>query len=130
MSNHFQDLVREFYALADVDTPDSPTPLDFNTALLRIRLITEESREFSESAIMGDVPDSIKELTDILYVTFGALLAMGVHDVMPFFEEVHRSNMSKVWPDGLIHKREDGKIIKPDTYSPANIQAILSEHYK
>ena len=126
MSNHLQNLVAEFNRLCDVDMPDASTPLDLQTAILRIRLITEESHEFSQEAIKGKLAESIKELVDILYVTYGALLAMGIHDVTPFFEEVHHSNMSKVWADGTVHKREDGKILKPDSYMPANIQGILN----
>ena len=130
MSNHLQDLVADFNRLCDVDLPDAPTPLDLQTAILRIRLVSEEAHEFSTEAIKGDMAECIKELCDILYVTYGALLAMGIHDVTPFFEEVHKSNMSKTWPDGLIHKREDGKVIKPGSYMPANIRSILDEYTK
>lgn len=41
-------------------------------------------------------------------------------------EEVHRSNMTKVWADGTVHKREDGKVLKPPTYSPADIGSVLA----
>lgn len=130
MSDHLQDLVAEFHRLCEVESPELPTVLDLPTATLRIRLISEELREFSQDAISGNLVGCIKELNDILYVTYGALLAMGVHDVTPFFEEVHRSNMSKMQPDGTVIKREDGKILKPETYQEANINSILEEYYK
>lgn len=41
------------------------------------------------------------------------------------FDEVHRSNMSKVQSDGTVKYREDGKVLKPDTYSKANIKGVL-----
>lgn len=41
------------------------------------------------------------------------------------FAEVHRSNMTKIWPDGTVHKRGDGKILKPPTYSRPNLKPIL-----
>jgi predicted HAD superfamily Cof-like phosphohydrolase len=39
----------------------------------------------------------------------------------PVFKEVHRSNMSKVGG----YKREDGKWVKPSTYSPASLDHLL-----
>lgn len=41
------------------------------------------------------------------------------------FDEVHRSNMTKLHPDGSVKKDEGGKVIKPKSYSPANIEGIL-----
>lgn len=46
------------------------------------------------------------------------------------FDEVHRSNMTKVFPDGKVHKNEYGKVIKPEGYSPARIEAVLKKHGK
>jgi len=61
-----------------------------------------------------------------LVVTYGAANALGIQ-VEPVWDEIQRSNLSKVWPDGAIHKREDGKVIKPSTYSPAAIDGVLAQ---
>ncbi|MEC4688424.1 MAG: hypothetical protein VST64_08985, partial [Nitrospirota bacterium] len=61
-----------------------------------------------------------KELADLLYVVYGAAVSCGI-DMEPVFQEVHRSNMSKLGG----YKRADGKWVKPPTYSPASIQPIL-----
>ena len=48
-------------------------------------------------------------------------------DVLKAFTEVHRSNMSKINADGTIHRREDGKVLKPDTYSKADVSEIFNK---
>lgn len=60
----------------------------------------------------------------MLYVVYGAAVTYGI-DLEPIFDEIHRSNMSKLWPDGTVQKREDGKVLKPPTYSPADLEPIL-----
>ena len=58
-------------------------------------------------------------MADLLYVVYGTAVSYGI-DMDPVFREVHRSNMSKVGG----YKREDGKWVKPPTYSPAVIEPI------
>jgi predicted HAD superfamily Cof-like phosphohydrolase len=66
-----------------------------------------------------------KELSDVLYVIYGTadLLEIPLEAV---FAEVHRSNMSKVREDGTVLRREDGKILKPDTYREADVHGALT----
>ncbi len=61
-------------------------------------------------------------MADLLYVVYGTAVSYGI-DMDPVFREVHRSNMSKVGG----YKREDGKWVKPATYSPARIEPIVAE---
>lgn len=61
------------------------------------------------------------ELSDLLYVTYGAMLACGV-DADAVFAEVHRANMQKVSGP----RRADGKVLKPPDWQPANVAAIIS----
>ena len=68
----------------------------------------------------NNLPGIAKELADLLYVVYGTAVSLGI-DMEPVFKEVHRSNMSKVGG----YKREDGKWVKPPTYSPAALQDIL-----
>jgi len=62
-----------------------------------------------------------KELADLLYVVYGTAVSYGL-DMDPVFREVHRSNLSKVGG----YKREDGKWVKPPTYSPADVKPLLA----
>lgn len=66
-----------------------------------------------------------KELADVLYVVYGTaeLLEIPLEAV---FAEVHRSNMSKVGPNGEVIRREDGKILKPDAYREADVHGALT----
>jgi predicted HAD superfamily Cof-like phosphohydrolase len=63
-------------------------------------------------------------LADLLYVIYGCALEFGI-PLDACFEEVHRSNMTKLWPDGTAHYREDGKVLKPDTYTKADLVKVL-----
>lgn len=49
----------------------------------------------------------------------------GTFDLDEVVTEVHAANMRKIWPDGTIHYREDGKVLKPPTWTPADIAGIL-----
>src|ERR1700737_4460306 len=122
--NQMQDDVKRFHDTYGLDAPAAPSIPPVEVQKLRMRLILEEAAELKEASEAGDLPHAIKELCDLLYVVLGAANAYGI-DIEPFFAEVHRSNMTKLWPDGAIHKDTDGKVLKPDTYSPADIAGVL-----
>lgn len=61
---------------------------------------------------------------DLVVVTLGSMMSMGV-DVQGAFNEVHRANMSKVFPDGTMHKDSNGKIIKPETFVGPNLAPFV-----
>lgn len=98
---------------------------------LRIKLIREEFEEFIEAAEHAFTDEDLaligKELSDLLYVTYGAAIEFGL-PLDDIVDETHRSNLSKLWPDGSIRKREDGKILKPPTYSQAEIMPIIRKY--
>ncbi len=118
--NDAQKMVKEFHEQFDIHVAPTPSAPDEATQALRNRLIQEEFEEFQEAMQSKDLPDMAKELADILYVVYGTAVSLGI-DMEPVFKEVHRSNMSKVGG----YKREDGKWIKPPTYSPASLKTIL-----
>lgn len=71
-----------------------------------------ESKEHPETPLVGQVD----ALTDLLYLTYGSFVLMGV-DPKPFFEIVHESNMGKLFPDGQAHfDPVTHKILKPDDW--------------
>ncbi len=120
--NDAQKMVKEFHEQFDIRVAPTPSTPDEATQILRNRLIQEEFEEFQEAMQSKGLPDMAKELADLLYVVYGTAVSLGI-DMEPVFNEVHRSNMSKVGG----YKREDGKWIKPPTYSPANILPIIEE---
>ena len=82
---------------------------------LRISLIKEELEEFKQAIKNNDLKETIDALTDILYVTYGAGHAFGVN-LDQCFEEVQKSNMSKLGKDGKPIYNEDGKVMKGPNY--------------
>ena len=85
---------------------------------LRIDLIKEELEELTEALNNKDLLEVADALTDILYVTYGAGHAFGI-DLDKCFEEVQRSNMSKLGKDGKPIYNEHGKVMKgPDYFKP------------
>ena len=125
LMNSMQDKVKQFHDTYGLDDPSAPTIPPAEVRDLRMRLILEETDELKEAGESGDLPHAIKELCDLLYVVLGTANAYGI-DIEPFFAEVHRSNMTKVWPDGNIHKNQYGKVLKPPTYVPADISGVLA----
>ena len=119
--NDAQKMVQEFHEQFDIHISTTPSVPDDATQILRNRLIQEEFEEFQEAMESQDLPAMAKELADLLYVAYGTAVSLGI-DIEPVFKEVHRSNMSKVGG----YKREDGKWVKPPTYSPASLDAIIS----
>lgn len=117
-----QAMVDAFHRAFDIFVSAAPTIVDGRTRELRVKLIQEEFDELKEAMESGDLPSIAKEMADLLYVVYGTAVSYGI-DMDPVFREVHRSNMSKVGG----YKREDGKWIKPASYSPARIEPILAE---
>lgn len=119
--NESQAMVREFHLACGLAAPEQPTLEQF-PAELRVRLIEEEAAEFAQAAEARDVVAMIDALCDLLYVTYGAAVTLGV-DLEPFFAEVHRSNMAK--QGGPV--RVDGKQLKPPDWQPPRLAEILAE---
>lgn len=118
-----QAMVAEFHRTFSRPGPDTLTA-DGYPGELRIKLIEEEADEFAEAVRAGDVPEMVDALCDLLYVTYGAAVDLGV-DLEPFFAEVHRANMAKVGG----HRRDDGKWVKPADWQPPDITGLLERLY-
>ena len=114
-------MIAEFHQTFDIVVAASPGTPDSATRRLRERLIQEEFDELKEALERADEVLIAKELADLLYVVYGTAVSCGI-DMEPVFREVHRSNMSKHGG----YKRDDGKWVKPPTYSPASIEPILT----
>jgi len=91
---------------------------------LRIGLINEELEEFKEAIKNNDLKEAIDALTDILYVTYGAGHAFGVN-LDECFDEVQRSNMSKLGEDGKPIYNKSGKVMKGPSYFKPNLSKFI-----
>lgn len=133
--------VREFHEVFGHPVAENTTQIDTSRTVLRLELIREEFCELLDAA--GDhlaanairsvqiYPDGDADIVgiadalgDLEYVVNGAALEYGI-DLPKVVEEVHRSNMTKLGPDGHPIYRADGKILKGEGYEPPNIERIL-----
>ena len=94
-------------------------------AQLRIDLIEEELNELKEAVKNNDIVEVADALTDILYVTYGAGHSFGV-DLDKCFDEVQRSNMSKLGVDGRPIYNESGKVMKGPDYFAPDLKKIIT----
>lgn len=115
-----QAMVEAFHSKFGIVVQTAPADLNEETKQLRVRLIQEEFDELKEAMVTGNLAAVAKEMADLLYVTYGTAVSYGI-DMEPVFQEVHRSNLSKVGG----YKRADGKWVKPPTYSPADIESVV-----
>ncbi len=94
--------------------------------MLRFNLMKEENEEYLEAAKNGDIVEIADALGDMLYILCGTINAHGLQHVMaPVFEEIQRSNMSKLDANGEPIYREDGKVMKSDRYFKPNIAQFI-----
>ena len=91
---------------------------------LRINLIEEELNEFKNAIKKKDLKEVADALTDILYVTYGAGHAFGIN-LDNCFEEVQKSNMSKLGDDGKPIYNEQGKVMKGPKYFKPDLKKFL-----
>lgn len=93
---------------------------------LRYNLMDEENKEYIEACRDGDLVGIADALGDQLYILCGTILKHGMqHKIEEVFDEIQRSNMSKLGADGKPVFREDGKILKGPEYTKPNIAPIL-----
>ena len=96
--------------------------------LLRFNLMDEENKEYYEAANNSDLVEVADALGDMLYILCGTILEHGMqHKIEEVFEEIQRSNMSKLGADGKPIYREDGKVLKGPNYFKPNIESILDK---
>jgi predicted HAD superfamily Cof-like phosphohydrolase len=122
--------VAEFHRAIQKRLPTVPTVPDADELTFRLTLLTEEMAEVQEAAgeLSAKLPQAAPadliplahELTDLLYVTYGALQALGI-DADAAFAEVHRVNMHKASGP----RRADGKQLKPEGWQPADLKRVL-----
>ena len=96
--------------------------------LLRFNLMDEENKEYLEAAKDNDLVEVADALGDMLYILCGTILEHGMqYKIDEVFEEIQRSNMSKLGADGKPIYREDGKVLKGPNYFKPNIESILKK---
>ena len=121
--------VRDFHEAFGLGLKETPTA-DLGEAknLLRFNLMKEENEEYLEAANDNDLVEVADALGDMLYILCGTIIEHGMqYKIEEVFNEIQRSNMSKLGADGNPIYREDGKVLKGPNYFKPNIQAILEK---
>jgi len=96
--------------------------------MLRYNLMSEENDEYLDACKNSDLVEIADALGDQLYILCGTILKHGLqHKIEEVFEEIQRSNMSKLDAEGNPIFREDGKILKGENYFKPDIKTILSK---
>ena len=120
--------VAEFHTVFKIGNADQIKLIDENDYQLRFNLIKEENEEYLEACKNNDIIEIADALGDQLYILFGTILKHGLeHKIEEVYDEIHRSNMSKLDENGMPIYREDGKVLKSNLYFKPNIKKILDQ---
>ena len=121
--------VQEFHEAFGLGFEKSPTTnLSTQKLKLRFDLMQEENEEYLEAAKENDLVEVADALGDMLYILCGTIIEHGMqHKIEEVFNEIQRSNMSKLGADGKPIYREDGKVMKGPNYFKPNIAEILDK---
>lgn len=96
--------------------------------LLRFNLMDEENKEYLDAANEGNLVEVADALGDMLYILCGTILEHGMqYKIEEVFEEIQKSNMSKLGADGKPIYREDGKVLKGPNYFKPDIKTIMDK---
>ena len=118
--------VEEFHTTFKIGNAEHIQLIDEKDYTLRYNLIKEENEEYLDACKKGDLVEIADALGDQLYILFGTILKHGLqHKIEEVFDEIQRSNMSKLGEDGKPIYREDGKVMKGPNYFKPNFSAIL-----
>lgn len=123
------EAVKQFHTafkLGYLEAPKADLGQDKN--LLRYKLMREENEEYLEAANNNDLVEVADALGDMLYILCGTIIEHGLqHKIEEVFDEIQRSNMSKLGSDGEPIYREDGKVLKGPNYFKPDIETILNK---
>ena len=127
MTNMYRSVVDFQNAFGQLvsDKPEFP---DDKTRELRIRLLGEEFEEYLVAEKEDNFIEVADALADLIYIACGTAASYGI-PLDKVFEEVHRSNMAKL-VDGKPLKREDGKVIKPEGWTPPDIEGVIKKQHE
>ena len=118
--------VKEFHEKFKQEIGYSPSLITREEGALRHRLMLEELNEYLDAVYANDTTGVADALGDQLYILCGTILKHGMqHVIVDVFNEIHRSNMSKLGEDGEPILREDGKILKGPGYTPPDIEGVI-----
>ena len=129
MINKELESVAKFHSSFGIDSQEFPTvKIPEETLTLRYNLMKEENEEYFKAARNKDMIEVADALGDMLYILCGTILSHGMQNkISEVFDEIQRSNMSKLGADGKPIYRQDGKVLKGPSYFKPDIKSILEK---
>ena len=120
--------VKDFHDIFGLSYNHSPTvELQKKIIELRFNLMKEENEEYIEAARNNDIIEVADALGDMLYILCGTIIEHGMSEIIEdVFDEIQKSNMSKLGADGKPIYREDGKVMKGPNYFKPNFSKFFS----
>tara|TARA_B100000963_G_scaffold310964_1_gene287707 strand:+ start:36 stop:419 length:384 start_codon:yes stop_codon:yes gene_type:complete len=112
------DSVKQFHDTYKIGYNNDPiADLGPEKNKLRFKLMSEENEEYLDASNNNDIIEVADALGDMLYILCGTIIEHGMQDIIePVFDEIQKSNMSKLGEDGNPIFREDGKVMKGPNY--------------
>lgn len=121
--NHVKKF-HDAFGIKNLETPNSH--IGKNIYHLRHKLMHEENLEYLEACKNNDLVEIADALGDMMYILCGTILSHGLqNNIEDVFEEIQKSNMSKLGPNGKPIYRDDGKIMKGPYYFKPDLKKIL-----
>lgn len=123
--------VHEFHTAFGLEVnPEPKAGLSDAVKMLRYNLMKEENEEYLEAVQNNDIVEIADALGDMLYILCGTIISHGLqHKIEEVFDEIQRSNMSKLGHDGKPIYREDGKVMKGPNYFKPDFSVILNDEF-
>ncbi|WP_166921957.1 pyrophosphohydrolase domain-containing protein [Flavobacterium poyangense] len=121
------DAVKEFHTAFKIGHSETPiADLGVTKKYLRYNLMKEENEEYLEAVENNDLVEIADALGDMMYILCGTIIEHGLQDkIEAVFDEIQRSNMSKLGEDGQPIYREDGKVMKGPNYFKPDFSKLL-----
>ena len=118
-------IFHEIYKLSYEENPTTEIGLD--KIKLRFNLMAEENQEYLQAAKNNDLIEVADALGDMLYILCGTIIEHGMQDkIEEIFDEIQKSNLSKLGEDGKPIYRNDGKVMKGPNYFKPDISKVLN----
>ncbi len=117
----------EWHLKFGVPVLDKPQVPLYARIRLRHDILVEEVNELYKAMLDENIVEVADAIADCLYVLLGTACECGLQNhIEEIFNEVHRSNMSKLDENGKPIYRSDGKVLKSKLFTPPNISKIIN----
>jgi predicted HAD superfamily Cof-like phosphohydrolase len=121
--------VKEFHKAFDIPILNDPDFIPIERSIMRQRILEEEVRELQVAVLSEDMTEVADALVDAMYILIGTAHEYGLANILEeYFDEVHKSNMTKLDENGKPIYRKDGKVIKGPNFIVPDLKSIVERN--